>query len=147
MRANISYCIRIYSLADSAPTKARKESASQVFHTLLTLYLTAKPTLLAPALDILSKHSPRLDALKALSLIPAEIPIENLESFFTKHIRKETSSLNEGRILSELRKVELLRMESRAMRLRGKKAVVQEQTTCPYCHKRLGQSVVAVIPE
>ena len=49
--------------------------------------------------------------------------------------------------MSELRKVELLRMESRAMRLRGKRAVVREETVCPYCHKRLGQSVVAVIPE
>jgi Vacuolar sorting protein 39 domain 2 len=52
-----------------------------------------------------------------------------------------------GRIVVELRKVELLRMETRAMRLRGKKAVVREETVCPYCHKRLGQSVVAVIPE
>ena len=49
--------------------------------------------------------------------------------------------------MSELRKVELLRMESRAMRLRGKKVVVREETVCPYCHKRLGQSVVAVIPK
>ena len=38
-------------------------------------------------------------------------------------------------------------MESRAMRLRGKKTVVREETVCPYCHKRLGQSVVAVTPE
>ena len=52
-----------------------------------------------------------------------------------------------GLIVTELRKVELLRQESRAMRLRGKKAVVREETACPYCHKRLGQSVVAVIPE
>lgn len=49
--------------------------------------------------------------------------------------------------MSELRKVELLRMETRAMQLRGKKSVVREETVCPYCHKRLGQSVVAVIPE
>jgi hypothetical protein len=80
-------------------------------------------------------------------LIPVEIPVAKLESFFTKHIRKETSALNQGRIVSELRKVELLRMETRAMRLRGKRAVVKEETVCPYCHKRLGQSVVAVVPE
>ena len=55
--------------------------------------------------------------------------------------------MNEGRIIAELRKVELLRVEARAMRLRGKKVVVREETVCPYCHKRLGQSVVAVIPE
>jgi Vam6/Vps39-like protein vacuolar protein sorting-associated protein 39 len=103
--------------------------------------------LLLPALDILAKHSPRLDASKALSLIPPEIQMEDLQSFFTKHIRKQTSALNEGRIVSELRKVELLRMESGVMRLRGKKAVVKEESACPYCHKRLGQSVVAVIPE
>lgn len=52
-----------------------------------------------------------------------------------------------GRIVTELRKVELLRQEGRAMRLRGRKSVVREETVCPYCHKRLGQSVVAVIPE
>jgi len=141
------YCIRIYSQAGSAVTDSRKRNASNVFHTLLTIYLLAKPTLLSPALEILAKHSPRLDASEALALIPPEIAVENLESFFTKHIRKETSNLNEGRIVSELRKVELLRIESRAMRLRGKKAVVREETVCPYCHKRLGQSVVAVIPE
>src|SRR5271170_5898566 len=141
-----SYCIRIYSQADTAPTHHRKDSALHVFHTLLTLYLTAKPTLLPPALDILAKHSPRLDAAKALSLIPSEIAISTLESFFTKHFRKETSALNEGRIVSELRKVELLRIEARAMRLRGNRAVVREETVCPYCHKRLGQSVVAAIP-
>jgi hypothetical protein len=113
----------------------------------LTLYLTAKPTLLNPALQILATHAPRLDAAKALSLIPSEILVEKLESFFTKHIRKETSAANEGRVVAELRKVQLLRVESRAMRLRGRKAVVREETVCPYCHKRLGQSVVAVIPE
>lgn len=145
--ANYSYCIRVYSQADSAPTQSRKDVALHVFHTLLTLYLLAKPTLLIPALDILAKHSPRLDAAKALSLIPSEIPVENLQSFFTKHIRKETSAINEGRIVTELRKVELLRVESRAMRLRGNKAIVREETVCLYCHKRLGQSVVAVIPE
>lgn len=144
---NCSYCIRIYSQADSAPNQSRKDSALHVFHTLLTLYLLAKPTLLTPALDILAQHSPRLDAGKALSLIPSEIPMDKLESFFTKHIRKETSALNEGRIVAELRKVELLRIESSAMRLRGKKAVVEEVTACPYCHKRLGQSVIAVLPE
>src|SRR5438270_7290444 len=67
-----SYCIRIYSKADLATVPSRKESALQVFHTLLTLYLTAKPTLLLPALEILAKHSPRLDAAQALSLIPSE---------------------------------------------------------------------------
>jgi Vacuolar sorting protein 39 domain 2 len=38
-------------------------------------------------------------------------------------------------------------MENRAMRFRGKRAVVKEESVCPYCHKRLGLSVVAVIPE
>jgi len=144
---NSSYCIRIYSQADTAPNQTRKDSALHVFHTLLTLYLLAKPTLLGPALEILAKHSPRLDAAKALALIPSEIPVERLESFFTKHIRKETSVMNEGRIVSELRKVELLRVESRAMKLRGRRAVVREETVCPRCYKRLGLSVVAVIPE
>jgi len=141
------YCIRIYNQAEGAVTEMLKRAAMNVFHTLLTIYLLAKPTLLAPALDILAKHSPRLDASEALALIPPEIAVENLESFFTKHIRKETSTMNQGRVVSELRKVELLRMESRVMRLRGTKAIVREETVCPYCHKRLGQSVVAVIPE
>ena len=142
-----SYCVRIYAQANTISTTNRKDAALHVFHTLLTLYLTTKPTMLAQALNILAKHSPRLDAGKALRLIPVDIPVEKLESFFTKHIRKEMSALNEGRIVSELRKVELLRMESRAMRLREKRVVVREESVCPYCHKRLGQSVIAVIPE
>lgn len=144
--ANSSYCIRVYSQAASASTPYGRTAALQVFHTLLTLYLTAKPTLLGPGLDILAKHSPRLDASQALALIPPDIPLDKLESFFTKHIRKETSAFNEARIVTELRRIELLRMETQLMRLRHKKAVVTEESACPYCHKRLGQSVVAVIP-
>jgi Vacuolar sorting protein 39 domain 2 len=93
------YCIRVYSQSAHATTAARKTAARDVFHTLLTIYLLATPILLSPALDLLAKHSPRVDASAALALIPSHIPVERLESFFTKHIRQERAKLNEARIV------------------------------------------------
>ncbi|KAK8040160.1 hypothetical protein PG993_008571 [Apiospora rasikravindrae] len=144
------------------------DGAPSIYHTLLSLYLTPAPPHqpnLEPALDLLSKHGSRLPAASTLSLIPDDLPANRLESYFSGRIRAANSRLAESRIVEGLRKTMLV--DTQAMLLlgegipggasaaqdasggggRNRRVVVGEERVCGVCHKRLGNSVVAVMPD
>ena len=162
------YCNRVHKTQESSaptPSKAHKdkeeseEPPPSIYHTLLSLYLTPPPPHtpnLAPALDLLSKHGSRLPATSTLSLIPDSLPVEELESYFRGRIRAANSLVNETRIVAGLRKSELV--TSQALLLlgdgvpggqggRNRRVVVSDERMCGVCYKRLGNTVVAVLPD
>lgn len=112
--------------------------------------------MLGPALDLLSKHGSRLPAESTLSLIPDTLSVSELESYFRGRMRSANSVVNETRIVAGLRKTELV--TSQALLLlgdgvpggqggRNRRVVIGEERVCGVCHKRLGKSVVAVLPD
>jgi len=148
----------------SSPLQSRRASTSEgedspsIYHTLLSLYLTPPPpheqNWLA-ALNLLSKHGARLPASTTLNLIPSKIPVAELESYFQGRIRAANSIVNESRVVVGLRKSEVI--SAQAMLLlgdglpdgaggRNRRVVVGEDRVCGVCHKRLGNSVLAVLP-
>ncbi|XXG98015.1 hypothetical protein Hte_004332 [Hypoxylon texense] len=164
------YCNRIHALPTSrresfaTPTAADEEdhdpdSKPSIYHMLLSLYLTPpapnKPNL-GPALSLLSRHGSRLPAESTLSLIPDDLPVAELESYFRGRIRAANSVVSESRIVEGLRKTQLV--NTQALLLlgdgipggqcgRNRRVVVAEERVCGVCHKRLGNSVVAVLPD
>jgi len=147
----------------SSPLQSRRASTSQpddpqpsIYHTLLSLYLTP-PTPYepnwAPAHSLLSKHGSHLPASSTLNLIPSDLPIAELESYFQGRIRAANSIVNESRVEAGIRNSELVRTQ--AMLLlgdgtpggaggRNRRVVVGEERVCGVCHKRLGHVVVAL---
>ncbi|ORY58535.1 uncharacterized protein BCR38DRAFT_489449 [Pseudomassariella vexata] len=134
------------------------EATPSIYHTLLSLYLTPphpyEPNQ-EPALDLLSKHGSRLPATSTLSLIPDSLPVDNLESYFRGRIRAANSKLAETRILEGLRKTMLVNTQASLLlgdglpggqAGRNRRVVIEEERVCSVCHKRLGNSVVAVLP-
>lgn len=141
------------------------DGAPSIYHTLLGLYLTPAPPHkpnLEPALDLLSKHGSRLPAASTLSLIPDDLAANRLESYFSGRIRAANSRLAESRVVEGLRKT--LLVDTQATLLlgegsapggssssggggRNRRVVVGEEKVCGVCHKRLGNSVVAVMPD
>jgi Vam6/Vps39-like protein vacuolar protein sorting-associated protein 39 len=151
-------------VASSSPThRGASEDADDaqpsIYHTLLSLYLTPAPPHtpnLGPALDLLSKHGSRLPATSTLSLIPDSLPVAELESYFRGRMRNANSIVNETRVVAGLRKTGLV--ASQALLLlgdgipggqggRNRRVVISEERVCGVCHKRLGGSVVAVMPD
>ncbi|PSR85628.1 SPX domain-domain-containing protein [Coniella lustricola] len=153
---------------DPTPAKGRRSSsanddgddtAPSIYQTLLSLYLTPLPPNkpnLQPALDLLSKHGSRLPAASTLSLIPDTLPITDLESYFRGRIRAANSAVNESRVVAGLRETEFV--ASQALLLlgdgvpggqggRNRRVVVHDERVCGVCHKRLGGSVIAVLPD
>ncbi|KAH8899485.1 hypothetical protein GQ53DRAFT_634706 [Thozetella sp. PMI_491] len=167
------YCNRMHKAQDAAsrpPSRTRpgssegedeveEEAVPSIYHTLLSLYLTPPPPHsqnLSPALDLLSKHGSRLPATSTLSLIPDTLPISQLESYFRGRMRSSNSLVNETRVVVGLRKTELV--SGQALLLlgdglpggqggRNRRVVVSEDRVCGVCHKRLGASVVAALPD
>lgn len=170
------YCNRLHKSQETssstpgspAGAKGRRPSTAysdtddgtpSIYHTLLSLYLTPPPPnkpSLEPALDLLSKHGSRLPATSTLSLIPDTLPIADLESYFRGRIRAANSAVNESRVVAGLRETEFVASQSLLLlgdgvpggqAGRNRRVVVHDERVCGVCHKRLGGSVVAVLPD
>lgn len=152
-----------------SPSRIDKDDQEpSIYHTLLSLYLTppaGHEPQLEPALDLLSKHGSRLPALSTLGLIPGTLPVSDLESYFRGRIRAANSIVNQTRIVAGLRRAEAMRTTAAllgeenldtgngaprtapGMGGRSRHVVVSEERVCGVCHKRLGRSVVSVLPD
>ncbi|TQS38932.1 hypothetical protein Golomagni_00556 [Golovinomyces magnicellulatus] len=140
-----------------------------IHHILLSLYLKPPPPYqpnLHFALLLLANHGSQLPALSTLSLIPDSLSVASLQSYLCGRIRAGNSKINESRIVAGLNKTEVISVQAhlllgdrKASRLknellkdqstvgcRNRKVVVGEDRVCPGCHKRLGNSVIAVTP-
>jgi Vam6/Vps39-like protein vacuolar protein sorting-associated protein 39 len=166
----IRYCNHVHLTQDSAvtsPIQSRRGSTTaddedappSIYRTLLSLYLTPPQPHQAnwpPALDLLSKHGSRLPASSTLNLIPAALPVAELESYFRGRIRAANSIVNEAKVVAGLRKSEVVSAQASLLLGdgipdgnggRNRRVIVSEERVCGVCHKRLGGSVIAVLPD
>ncbi|KAG8673490.1 Vacuolar morphogenesis protein 6 [Fusarium poae] len=168
------YCNRVNSTQDTTPPQQNTKSDTgddpekatpSIYHTLLSLYLQPSPPNqpnLEPALDLLSKHGSRLPATSTLGLIPDDIPVRSLESYFRGRIRSANSLVNESRIVAGLRQAEGVSIAARlhlgdhvqgGQGGRNRHVAITDERHCVVCHKklgggmRIGGSVVAVLPD
>ncbi|EPE30444.1 hypothetical protein GLAREA_03411 [Glarea lozoyensis ATCC 20868] len=160
------YCNYVYLQSDpstvqstQASTTDSDDSVPSIYHTLLSLYLTPPPPHepnWPPALELLSKHGSRLPASSTMNLIPDTLPISELESYFRGRIRSVNSVVNEVRIVAGLRKTEVVSAQASLLLGDGKPGgkggrnrgvYVEKDRVCGVCHKRLGRSVIAVLPD
>jgi Vam6/Vps39-like protein vacuolar protein sorting-associated protein 39 len=91
-----------------------------------------------------------------MELIPSSLPVKDLESYFRGRIRAATTVINEGMVVVGLRKTEVVEAQATLLlgeeTLQGKggrnrRVAVEEERVCGVCHKRLGRSVISVLPE
>lgn len=79
--------------------------------------------------------------------------MRDLESYFRGRLRSATSAVNESRVVAGLRATELIASQARLLLGdkgvggRSRRVVVTEERLCGVCHKRLGGSVVSVLPD
>ncbi|ESK95857.1 rab guanyl-nucleotide exchange factor [Moniliophthora roreri MCA 2997] len=130
------YCKRYYQAG--TPT-------GNVFLTLLRIYLrpTAKTSsdLLQPALDLISRHSPRLDTIEALQLLPPLVTTQDIRTFLIEGLR---IPVFETHVMRQISKARNDQMSRRLMALQTRRVKVTDSRICPQCHKRIGNSVIAV---
>jgi len=128
------YCKRIYH----ADPEARG-----IFLTLLRIYLHSgtSSNFLRPALELISRHSPRLDAVETLHLLPPMVTAQDLNAFLCEALREPVF---DTRVAREIWKARSEQVASKLIGLQTKRVKVTDSRICPQCHKRIGNSVIAV---
>ncbi|KAH9926823.1 hypothetical protein B0H21DRAFT_138019 [Amylocystis lapponica] len=132
------YCKRVYKPG----TETRN-----VFITLLRTYLrpsaqaAAPADLLAPALALISRHGPRLDAAETLQLLPPLVAAHDVRAFLFAALR---TPIFDTRVVREVAHARDAQAAQRLMQLQSRRVKVTDSRICPQCHKRIGYSVIAV---
>lgn len=143
----------ITTAANPVPTDPSNTETHSIYHTLLSLYLSP-PKPHSPnwdaALELLSRHGARLPASSTLDLMPSDLAVRQLESYFRGRLRAENEAMRLDAITVGLRGVERVRTEAKLLlgeHGRGRKVVITEDRHCSVCHKRFGGSAIRVYPD
>lgn len=135
-------------------TDTSSSNLPNIFAILLGLYLRPPPneTKRWPdALSLLSKHGARLPASSTLDLMPDDLPISSLHSYFLGRLRSTTTLLRADAITRQLESVRRIRAE-RTLLLgdqldstaavekpqgRNRRVRIDEESHCSVCGKRI----------
>lgn len=88
--------------------------------------------------------------------MPDSLPVAELASYFRGRMRSANSAVNGTRVVAGLRKAALFTSQSLLLLGdgipggqggRNRRVVIGEDRVCGVCHKRIGGSVVAVLPD
>ena len=114
--ANDRYCKRVYHI---------EPDSKGIFLTLLRIYLKSSTpsNLLRPALDLISRHSPRLDAVETLHLLPPMVAAQDLKAFLCEALREP---LFDTRVVREVWKGRSEQVASRLIALQAKRVKVTD---------------------
>jgi Vam6/Vps39-like protein vacuolar protein sorting-associated protein 39 len=128
------YCERTYN--------PEQEDSRDVYLSLLKVYLrppdeAIKP-MVGPALALLNKYYKRIDAPKALELLPPNTSVHKLYPFFEAMLRDRTEVRHNNQVQKNLLKSETLQIKERLFKERQRSIRVTEDRNCPVCGKRLG---------
>ncbi|CAE6426422.1 unnamed protein product [Rhizoctonia solani] len=130
------YCKRVYHT---------EPDPHGVFLTLLKIFLQPAqpntPLLLRPALDLISRQSPRIDPIATLELLPPLVTTSDVRTFLHTALRNPRV---DTRIERELWLARSQQADRRVAALHSRRVRVTDSRICPQCNKRLGNSVVAV---
>ncbi|KAF8207076.1 hypothetical protein K438DRAFT_1713917 [Mycena galopus ATCC 62051] len=130
------HCARVY--------RAGTET-SAVYLTLLRIYLrpTVKSTadLLQPALELIARHSLQLDAVDTLQLLPPLVTTQDIRTFLIGALR---TPVFDTRVIRNLSKARGDQVDRKLMALQTQRVKVTDSRICPQCHKRIGNSFIAV---
>jgi hypothetical protein len=137
------YCKRVYA------TEASDQTG--VFSILLKIYLkpaSEQETLLGPALQLLARHGTRINADSALGLLPPLITVKELDRFLYDAVTHQAEAAHGAKLQREVYRARLDRLQQAEVLLRSQYVRVSDSRTCPLCHKRIGNSVIAIhLPE
>lgn len=155
------YCKRVYQ-----PNSA----TSDIFFTLLRIYLqptapassrspnapssnNSASALLEPALQLISRHSPRLDPVETLKILPPLVQAQDLKEFLIEALRAPKFDVRVIREISKSRNQEsatrLMALEERRVKVTDSRMYVLLHRpeifiliTCPDAHNVIRESAI-----
>ncbi|KAM0791703.1 hypothetical protein ACM66B_003975 [Microbotryomycetes sp. NB124-2] len=119
----------------------------QVFLTLLRIYLRPKQghaLQLEHALSLLSSHASSIEPNLVFDMLPPLVGVRDLETFLVRTLRHSGQQKRDVRMLQSVEKSRLEQSKVELVQLESRRVKITETRVCPVCHKRLGNSVIAI---
>ena len=133
------YCARTYN--------EENEAARDVYLHLLRVLVRPVdgPPNWNAAKDLLQRHFQRINAGKALELMPDDTSIAELYSFFENVLRDSMETRRNDQVIRNLLKAENLQVREKKLAATSARVIkIEEDTMCPVCNKRMGIRFVGV---
>ncbi|KAM3961523.1 vacuolar protein sorting 39 [Aphomia sociella] len=98
---------------------------------------TAEPDL-ETALNILEKHGDKISPLKALSVLPDDVPLTRLKHFLECALDGQLTLKRRTQVLKGLLYAEHMQVQELKQLHESKSVVINDYNVCPVCKKRFG---------
>lgn len=136
------YCDKYYDEDDA--------DSRDVYLYLLTVYLQppeGSKAMLKPALQLLNKHYSKINAAKALNLLPSDLPIFQMYEYFEAVLRNLAEKKRNNQVISQLLRSENLQIREDMINETSTPIKMDEDTDCPVCGRSIpGSSAFARYP-
>ncbi|KNC53916.1 uncharacterized protein AMSG_09555 [Thecamonas trahens ATCC 50062] len=128
--------------------------ASDVWMALLAAYLTppeGTPAPRARALEaqvvaLLSSHGVHFPPSQVLDLLPPSMPVARIGDYLVTALRRKVAAQRRAAVSAALNRSVHMQVALAAAKARAPRSVVNHETLCSVCHKRLGSNVFARYP-
>jgi len=114
---------------------------SDLFLTLFSIYLNSSSlpsSLPKSASSLLNNYPHFLDPIKVLPLLPENLPLHQILNYLTKSIQHNYHASREAMLVKNLNKLENLNVSARILTLMTNFVVVDRETFCKVCERRIG---------
>ncbi|KAK7104918.1 vam6/Vps39-like protein [Littorina saxatilis] len=99
------------------------------------------------ALRLLEKHAHQVDVPKALELLPSSIRVRDILTFLENVLEHNATERRHNQVLRSLSYAENLAVTEQRIQYQRIRVDVTEDTFCPTCKKRIGESAFYYTPE
>lgn len=132
------YCVRVYD--------KEKEDAKDVYLSLLKIYLKPGEVDLDAALSLLHQHYQKIDSIKALQLIPANIPVSKLKEFLCSVIGERSRQRRDMQVMRSVHKAEQFQVREELLQYSDRRTTIDDDVCCYTCRKPIKLKAFAVYP-
>jgi len=130
------------------------DEARDVYLSLLKVYMAppaspdapSKEELQNAAILLLNKHFKEIDPSKASDSLPEQTPLHLLNTYFEKLLREINQEKRNKQVLSNIQKCETMKIRSELLKLRSRVVKITDETLCPVCNRRIGETAFAYYP-
>ncbi|KAJ6236373.1 cnh domain containing [Anaeramoeba flamelloides] len=134
------YCVNCYQ---------KDGKTKDIFIVLLEQFLNpqvSEKKLIEPALNILTKHFEKIDPFKVFSLLPQSELISEFIEYLTLVIINITKRKRKLLVIKNLEKTANLNLNMKALQYKSDSKLIDKNTLCQYCGKRIGDSIIGRYP-
>jgi len=98
------------------------------------------------AIDILDLYSIHINPVKVLKVIPRELTMSHIDRYLERAIPYWVHKRRDGQVVKNLSRMENLQTKSQLIKVKSKSVVIQPNTRCPVCMKRIGDTIFSLPP-